>query len=77
MADNDGNVNFPEIEAVMSDQNIQSNVVVTPNQIMSGTLPGNTVIQIGTNNIQIDGKNRRILMNDGANNRVLIGDDGN
>lgn len=47
--------------------------ILPRNLATSGVLPGNTVIQIGTNNILIDGKNQRITMNDGVNDRILLG----
>lgn len=47
---------------------------ITPrNLATSGVLPGNTVIQIGTSNIKIDGANRRIIISDGTTDRIIIG----
>ena len=67
------NINFPEIEPILAEDNEQENTSVTPQDILSGVLPGNTVIQIGSNNIKIDGANRRIIINDGTTDRVIIG----
>lgn len=41
--------------------------------IAGGTLGDGTVINLGSKYIKIDGKNRRIIINDGTYDRVLIG----
>jgi len=41
--------------------------------IAGGTLGLNTVINIGTKLIRIDGKKHRIIVNDGTTDRVIIG----
>lgn len=41
--------------------------------IAGGTLGDGTVINLGSEYIKIDGKNRRIIINDGTYDRILIG----
>ena len=41
--------------------------------IAGGNFSKNTVIELGSPYIKIDGKNRRIIINDGVNDRILIG----
>ena len=43
--------------------------------LASGELGSNVVISLGGGLIKIDGKNKRIIINDGANDRILIGMD--
>lgn len=47
--------------------------ILPRNLATSGVLPGNTVIQLGTSNIKIDGGNRRIIISDGVTDRIIIG----
>lgn len=61
---------FPAPYPVTADDRTR---ILPRNLATSGVLPGNTVIQLGSNNILIDGKNRRITMNDGVNDRILLG----
>lgn len=42
--------------------------------IASGTMSDDTVINVGRY-VKIDGKNRRIVVNDGTDDRILIGYD--
>jgi len=68
------NVSFPELDPILPSDNVQENNRVMPQDIFaSGTLPGNTVIRIGDENIKIDGTNRRITISDGTNDRILLG----
>lgn len=41
-------------------------------KIAGGRLSANSVLEVGPN-IKIDGRNKRIIVNDGANDRILIG----
>jgi hypothetical protein len=68
------NTELPSVENVASPYDVpQNNNVLPRNLFTSGTLPGNTVINIGVNNVKIDGKNKCIIINDGTNDRVIIG----
>lgn len=67
-------VSFPELKSILPPDNVQSTGQVNPQNIFSfGVMPGTTTFSIGTNNIKIDGANKRITVNDGSNDRVLIG----
>lgn len=41
--------------------------------IAGGLLGKDTIIYLGSTFVKVDGKNKRIIINDGANDRVLIG----
>ena len=59
---------------VETNYNVSQSTRILPRDIYtSGTLPGNTVIRVGEDNIKIDGENRRLLVSDGTNDRILIG----
>lgn len=65
-------VGFPEIQP--DDFTMQDAPRSTPRTMFSsGTLPGNTVINLGVSNIKIDGGNRRITINDGTNDIIVLG----
>jgi len=67
-------VTFPTIPDMGISAPSVQNQSILPRQIFaSGTLPGNTVIRIGDDNIIIDGENNRIIVNDGTDDRVIIG----
>lgn len=69
-----GVTSFPSIAPVMDEYQQQSRV--SSSQIFTGgALPGNTVITLGQNVVQIDGGSQRILVGDGTNNRLLLGSD--
>lgn len=42
--------------------------------LVGGTIGSEGIIYLGSKQIKLDGKNRRIVINDGVNDRVLIGD---
>lgn len=46
---------------------------ISSSNIATGQLGGETVIDLGSESIKIDGKNRRITIHDGVDTRVLIG----
>jgi len=56
-------------QAMMSSGSTEINF---DNAQMSGSL--GDMIQVGGNNIIIDGANRRIVVNDGNNDRIVIGE---
>jgi hypothetical protein len=59
------NTELPSVESVASPYDVvQNNNVLPRNLFTGGTLPGNTVINIGVSSIQIDGKNKRIALFD-------------
>lgn len=65
-------VGFPVVENI--EPTIQDQARPTPRSMFtSGTIPSTTVINIGVNNVKIDGSNKRITINDGTNDIVLIG----
>jgi len=65
---------FPMLPPVETNYNVSQSTRILPRDIYtSGTLPGNTVIRVGEDNIKIDGENRRLLVSDGTNDRILIG----
>jgi len=81
-------ISFPELEPAAVSTEAQDTRILPRNIFASGTLPGNTVIRVGENNITIDGLNRiitigdnltidgveeRIILSDGTNDRVIIG----
>ena len=46
---------------------------VSASNIAGGELGSNTVINIGSKLVRIDGRHGRIIINDGTNDRIIIG----
>lgn len=46
---------------------------LSASNITGGQLGSNTVINIGSKLVRIDGKNGRIIINDGVTDRIIIG----
>jgi len=68
-------VTFPELEPIEPPQEntkLQDNRI-QPRNILSGTLPGTTVLRVGDENITVDARNRQIKVSDGTYDRVIIG----
>lgn len=49
------------------------NRYVDASSLVGGIIGGEGIIYLGSKQIKLDGKNRRITINDGVNERVLIG----
>lgn len=47
--------------------------VIPAENIVGGILGSEGTIYVGSENIMIDGANKRIVISDGTNNRILIG----
>jgi len=43
------------------------------NSLVGGTIGSEGIIYLGSQQIKLDGKNKRIIVNDGVNDRILIG----
>jgi hypothetical protein len=70
----DQNVSYPVFEPPLVGSNTQNLSTINPANIVGpGLLPGSTVIQIGKNNLTIDGGKKNIIVNDGTRNRVIMG----
>ena len=59
-------------DAVISTAMPESRTIPAEN-IVGGVLGSEGVIYVGSKNIKIDGKNKRILISDGTTDRILIG----
>jgi hypothetical protein len=71
LQDND-KTTLPAVESQASPYDIpQNNYVLPRNLFTSGTIPGNTILNIGVNNLQIDGKNKKFSVYDGSSNEVV------
>jgi len=50
-----------------------TNSYTDPNSLVGGTIGANGVIYLGSKQVRLDGKNKRIVINDGKTDRVIIG----
>lgn len=46
---------------------------IDANSLVGGTIGSEGIIYLGSKQIKLDGKNRRIVISDGVNDRVIIG----
>lgn len=65
-------VSFPQVNYQDQGINTAQDQKVLPRQIFaSGTLPGNTVMNIGANNLAIDGKNKKFAVYDSTGTEII------
>jgi hypothetical protein len=63
--DENDRTTLPSVESMPSPYDVpQNNYVLPRNLFTSGTMPGNTVMNIGQNNLQIDGNNKKFSVYD-------------
>jgi len=63
--DENDRMTLPSVESMPSPYDVSQNNYVLPRNIFtSGTMPGNTVMNIGDKNITVDGKNKKFAVYD-------------